>query len=80
MEAKTSFPSLFNIKLDQANHIDLRSLTYQQAMQCLISQKGDIELLIQHVPQPPGLKVTLSLSLFNLIFFALAGGSFNQEA
>ena len=39
------------------NKFNVRYSTHQQAVQWLISQEGDIELVIQHVPQPAGLQV-----------------------
>ena len=40
-------------------HFDVRYATHQQAVQWLISQDGDISLLVQHVPQPDGLEEVL---------------------
>lgn len=45
------------IALSQVNGRDVRQATHQQAVQWLVSQQGDIELVVRHVPQPPGLKV-----------------------
>ena len=47
----------------QVNKFNVRYSTHQQAVQWLVSQEGDIELLIQHVPQPPGLIVCVSLPM-----------------
>lgn len=41
----------------QVNGSDVRNATHQQAVQWLVSQQGDIELLVRHVPQPEGLQV-----------------------
>lgn len=45
------------VRMVQVNKFNVRYSTHQQAVQWLVSQDGDIELLIQHVPQPPGLIV-----------------------
>jgi C-terminal processing protease CtpA/Prc len=39
------------------NGQNVRHSTHQQVVQWLVSQQGDIELLVQHVPQPAGLEV-----------------------
>ena len=41
----------------EVNNHNVRFANHQQAVQLLISQLGNIELLVQHVPQPPGLEV-----------------------
>ena len=42
----------------EVNNHNVRFANHQQAVQLLISQLGNIELLVQHVPQPPGLQVS----------------------
>lgn len=41
----------------QVNGQNVRHSTHQQVVQWLVSQKGNIELLVEHVPQPAGLQV-----------------------
>lgn len=41
----------------QVNGMSVRYSTHQQAVQWLISQEGDIVLIVRHVPQPEGLQV-----------------------
>ena len=57
-EGKRGRKSVFVFSSLQVNKFNVRFSTHQQAVQWLISQEGDIELVVQHVPQPPGLQVT----------------------
>ena len=41
--------------------MDLRHATHQEAVQWLVQQRGDIELIVRHVPPPLGLKVGVVL-------------------
>jgi protein scribble len=41
------------------NGQNVRHSTHNQAVQWLVSQQGNIELLVEHVPQPSGLQVIL---------------------
>lgn len=45
----------------EVNKFSVRYSTHQQAVQWLVSQEGDIELVVQHTPQPPGLQVCLRI-------------------
>lgn len=50
-------PLLILLPSSQVNGQNVRHSTHQQAVQWLVSQPGNIELLVEHVPQPPGLEV-----------------------
>ena len=51
------FLCIFHTNFYQVNGQNVRHSTHQQVVQWLVSQQGDIELLVQHVPQPAGLEV-----------------------
>lgn len=48
-------------------------------MQLLISQTGNIELLVQHVPQPPGLQVSLATAAAILAALAVCAIAMGDE-
>ena len=50
-------PPIPTLPFLQVNGQNVRHSTHQQAVQWLVSSLGNIELLVEHVPQPPGLKV-----------------------
>lgn len=57
----TPYHTLIVMVTMQVNKFNVRFSTHQQAVQWLISQEGDIELQVQHVPQPSGLQVSAIL-------------------
>ena len=44
-------------KILKVNGTDMEMATHEEAVMCLVSQEGNIELLIRHEPPPPGLQV-----------------------
>ena len=53
---------------DQVNSQNVRHSTHQQAVQWLVSQKGNIELLVEHVPQPAGLQVKCNVYMYMYMY------------
>ena len=49
-------------KILKVNGVDMEVATHEEAVLCLVSQEGDIELLVRHEPPPPGLKVSVGAS------------------
>ena len=56
-----------NAFFDQVNGQNVRHSTHQQVVGWLVSQQGNIELLVEHVPQPPGLQVCISVHVHAIL-------------
>ena len=44
-------------KILKVNGTDMECATHEEAVMCLVSQEGNIELHIRHEPPPPGIQV-----------------------
>ena len=53
----------------QVNGHGVRRATHQEAVKWLVSQQGDIELMVQHVPQPAGLQVSQPAAIISVVNF-----------
>lgn len=69
----------FGDRILSVNGVNMEGLTHDQAVECLISQEGPIELSVRHETQPKGMMVCLDFHVsmfpcfctrdFNFCFF-----------
>ena len=61
-------------KILKVNDISMETATHEDAVMCLVSQEGDIELHVRHEAPPPGLQEVIITKGGNKLGVSIKGG------